>query len=145
MSSGFAKVSCDELFGGCVGAVDGFFQAIMCPLVSEVSNQTSYYSGHYKNFGLNCQAVCAHDLTFIYFGVVAPGSTNDIIAITKTDNLMDEIQKLAPGRFLVGDAAYELTEHLLTPFTGSQRLDQGKDAFNFYLSQVQIRIEMAFG
>ena len=58
---------------------------------------------------------------------------------------MDKIQKLAPGRFLVGDAAYELTEHLLTPFTGSQRLDQGKDAFNFYLSQVRIRIEMAFG
>ena len=52
---------------------------------------------------------------------------NDIIAITKTDNLMDEIQKLAQCRFLVGDAAYELTEHLLTPFTGSQRLDQGKD------------------
>ena len=61
---------------------------------------------------------------------------NDIIAITKTDNLMDEIRKLAPGRFLDGDAAYELTEHLLTPFTGSQRLDQDKNAFNFYLSQV---------
>ena len=45
---------------------------------------------------------------------------NDIIAITKTDNLMDEIQKLALGRFLIGDAAYELTEHLLTPYTGSQ-------------------------
>ena len=58
---------------------------------------------------------------------------------------MDKIRKLAPGRFLVGDAAYKLTEHLLTPFTGSQRLDQGKDAFNFYLSQVRIRIEMAFG
>ena len=70
---------------------------------------------------------------------------NDIIAITKTDNLMDKIQKLAPGRFLIGDAAYELTEHLLTPYTGSQRLDQGKDSFNFYLSLVQIRIEMAFG
>ena len=125
MSSGFAKVSHDELFGGCVGVVDGFFQAITCPPVSEVSNQTLYYSGHYENFGLNCQAVCTHDLTFIYFGVVAPGSTNDIIAITKTDNLMDEIWKLAPGRFLDGDAAYELMEHLLTPFTGSQRLDQG--------------------
>ena len=58
---------------------------------------------------------------------------------------MEEIRKLAPGRFLVGDAAYELTEHLLTPYTGSQQSDQGKDAFNFYLSQVQIRIEMAFG
>ena len=26
MSSGFAKVSRDELFGGCVGAVDGFLR-----------------------------------------------------------------------------------------------------------------------
>ena len=57
---------------------------------------------------------------FIYFGVVAPGSMNNIIAITETDNLMDKIWKLALGRFLVGDAAYELTEHLLTPYTGSQ-------------------------
>ena len=114
VSIGFAKVSRDELFGGCVGVVDGFFQAITCPMVSEVSNQTSNYVGCYENFGLNCQAICTHDLTFIYFGVVAPGSMNDIIAITKTDNLMDEIWKLAPGRFLVGDVAYELTEHLLT-------------------------------
>ena len=89
-------------------------------MVSELSNQTLYCSGHYENFGLTCQAICTHDLTFISFGVVAPGSTNDIIAITKTDNLMDEIWKLAPGRFLIGDAAYELTEHLLTPYTGSQ-------------------------
>ena len=138
-------MSQDEVFGGCVSAVDGFFQAITCPKASEVSNQTSYYSGHYKNFGLNCQAVCTCDLSFMYFGVVALGSTNDIIAITKTDNLMEEIRKLSLGRFLVGDAAYELTEHLLTPYTGSQWSDQGKDAFNFYLSQVQIRIEMAFG
>ena len=47
VSASFAKVSQDELFGGCVSAVDGFFQAITCPMASEVSNQTSYYSGHY--------------------------------------------------------------------------------------------------
>ena len=54
---------------------------------------------------------------------------------------MDEIWKLAPGRFLIGDAAYELTKHLITPFTGSQRLDQGKDAFNSpcHRSQLELR------
>ena len=112
--------------------VDGFFQAITCPMASEVLNQTLYYSGHYENFGLNCQAICTHNLTFIYFRVVAPGSMNDIIAITKTDNLMDKIQKLALGRFLV------VTEHLLTPYTGSQILDQGKDAFNFYIHELDM-------
>ena len=134
-------MSRDELFGGCVGAVDGFFQAITCPTASELSNQTSYYSGHYENFGLNCQAVCTHDLTFIYFGVITPGSTNDIIAITKTDNLMDKIQKLALGRFLVGDAAHELTEHLLTPYTGSQQLDQGKDALIFTCHRSKLELK----
>ena len=141
----FAKVSRDELFGGCVSAVDGFFQVITCPKASEVSNQTSYNSGHYENFGLNCQAVCTHDLTFIYFGVVAPGSINDIIALMKTDNLMEEIRKLALGRFLVGDAAYELTEHVLTPYTGSQQSDQGKDASNFTCHRSELELRWHLG
>ena len=33
----------------------------------------------------------------------------------------------------------------MCPFAGSQRKDKNKDAFNFYLSQLRIRIEMAFG
>ena len=34
---------------------------------------------------------------------------------------------------------------MLTPFTGGHRNDPVKDAFNFFLSQLRIRIEMAFG
>ncbi len=34
---------------------------------------------------------------------------------------------------------------MLVPFTGSQRKDAGKDAFNFFLSKLCIRIKMAFG
>ena len=81
VSSGFAKVSRDELFGHCVGAVNGFFQAITCPLVSEVS--VIILPWPLRKLGLNCQAIWPHELTFIYFGVVAAGSTNDRIAITK--------------------------------------------------------------
>ena len=33
----------------------------------------------------------------------------------------------------------------MTPFTGSQRDNLTHDAYNFYLSQMRIRIEMAFG
>ena len=134
-------MSLDELFGGCVSAVDSFFQAITCPKASEVSNQTSYYSGHYENFGLNCQAVCTRDLSFIYFGVVTPGSTNDIIAITRTDNLMKEIMKLSLGRFLVGDATYEPTKHLLTPYTGSHGQIRGKMhlIFTCHRSELELR------
>ena len=45
----------------------------------------------------------------------------------------------------LGDAAFDVSERLLIPFTGSQRADPNKDAFNFYLSQLRIRVEMAFG
>ena len=45
----------------------------------------------------------------------------------------------------MGDAAYPLLETLLIPFTGSQQDNVDNDAFNFYMSQLRIRIEMTFG
>ena len=38
-----------------------------------------------------------------------------------------------------------MTEHLLIPFTGSQREIPENDSFNYHLSQLRIRIEMSFG
>ena len=55
------------------------------------------------------------------------------------------IMALPMGMYVVGDAAYQICDVMLVPFTGSQCKDQGKDAFNFFLSQLRIRIEMAFG
>jgi hypothetical protein len=34
---------------------------------------------------------------------------------------------------------------MLIPFVGTDRCDPSQDAFNYYLSQVRIRVEMAFG
>ena len=34
---------------------------------------------------------------------------------------------------------------MLTPYIGQQKKDPKKDCFNFYLSQLRIRIEHAFG
>ena len=47
--------------------------------------------------------------------------------------------------FVVGDNAYVCTEHLLTPFCGNNRSIPDNDAYNFFLSQLRIRVEMAFG
>ena len=38
-----------------------------------------------------------------------------------------------------------MTEHLLTPFYGSQRFDKKNDNYNFFISQLRIKIERAFG
>jgi hypothetical protein len=88
--------------------------------------------------------MCDARLRFHLFAVVAPGQTNDAVAYEAT-GLHDIIDKFPSGLYIVGDAAYVLTEHLLVPFTGSCRQDADKDSYNFFLSQLRIRIEMSFG
>jgi hypothetical protein len=144
--SGFEEKSYNGLFHGTCGAIDGFFQPTAQPTRKETKgNVLAYFSGHYKSHGLNCQAACDIKLRFMYFGVVAPGKTNDCIAYELASDMKQCIDSLPLGLFFVGDAAYTLSEHLLTPFTGSNREDLNRDAYNFYLSQMRIRIEMAFG
>jgi hypothetical protein len=142
---GFAEKSSHRVLSGCLGAIDGFFQPTICPTVLESCGfPRSYYSGHYQSTGLNCQAICDSKLRFLFFAVIAPGQTNDAVAYELT-NLRDVIEKFAPGAFIAGDAAYLLTEHLLVPYTGTDKQNPDKDSYNFYLSQLRIRIEMSFG
>ena len=142
----FASKSYRRLFKHCVGAIDGFFQPTITPKKKDtLGNQRAYFSGHYSSPGLNCQAICDGKLRFLYFGVIAPGGTNDSIAYFRTglnEYLMDN---LPYPLHLVGDAAYIESNHLVTPYTGSQKSNPHCDAFNYYMSQCRIRIEMAFG
>jgi hypothetical protein len=142
---GFLSKSSYNVITGCLGAIDGFFQPTICPTLRESEGfPRAYYSGHYQSTGLNCQAICDSKLRFLFFAVIAPGQTNDAVAYELT-NLQEIIENFAPGSFIAGDAAYLLTEHLLVPFTGTSKQNPDKDSYNFYLSQLRIRIEMSFG
>jgi len=145
INNGFRAKSSEEIMEGCVGAIDGYFQRIQTPTKKEVGNVIAYYSGHYESHGVNCQACVRSDLRFMYFGVVAPGSTNDNISYPLVSGLKNVAEALPTGMYCVADAAYTLQENLLIPFTGAECLDEVHDSFNFYLSQLRIRIEMAFG
>ena len=46
--------------------------------------------------------------------------------------------------YLVGDAGYVCSDKLLTPYPGRD-LDKKLDAYNFYQSQLRIRVEQSFG
>ena len=74
----------------------------------------------------------------------SPGGTNDIAAY-RPSSLPDKVESLHLTRYVVGDNAYTPTEHVLVPFSGSEKEDPGKDAYNYHLSQLRIRIEMCFG
>ncbi|KAL7536885.1 hypothetical protein ACHAXR_007463 [Thalassiosira sp. AJA248-18] len=141
----FRSKSTHEIMSGACIAVDGFFQRSNNTTKKEVANQLAYYSGHYESYGLNSQAACFADLSFGYFGTVAPGQANDHIAYPTAKLSKKTVENLPQGLYAVADAAYSASEKMLIPFTGNDRLDIDRDAFNFYLSQVRIRVEMAFG
>jgi hypothetical protein len=48
------------------------------------------------------------------------------------------------GFHLLGDNAYVLSEHMLIPFSGSQRDDPAKSTYNYFLSQLRIPVEQTF-
>jgi len=136
----FADRSSNRILRGCIGALDGFLAKINCPSLEECEhNQDAYFSGHYQTHGINVQAVCDHKSRFIFFAVAAPGKTADQVAFERT-SLPAVLAKLPAGVYIAVDAAYTLTETCMCPFTGSQRKDKNKDAFNFYLSQLRIRM-----
>jgi len=131
-----------SIFYGVVGAIDGISIKIKKPTES---NDADYFSGHKHHFGLNVQAVCDARQRFIYFGVVAPGKTNDNRAFNRCQELRRWLQDLPPKYFLIGDNAYTLTSQMLIPFSGSDKHSKDHDTYNYYLSQMRMRIEMAFG
>ena len=97
------------------------------------------------SYGLNVQAVCNSNCCFLDFGVVAPGKCPDQKSFERT-KIFQIVSNLCPGQYIVGDAAYTLTDQVLCPFVGSQRESTNKDAYNYFLSQLRIvRIEMTFG
>jgi DDE superfamily endonuclease len=144
----FRNIATSPAFQNCVGAIDGWLCVIQTPSKSEESNIRSFYSGHYRTMGLNVQAMVDRNGQLTYAAINSPRGTNDIIAYQKS-RLCDEfVGRLSSGDCIVGDNAYPLGTHLLVPFsrpeirTGRRRY---KEIYNFYLSQLRIGVEMAFG
>jgi DDE superfamily endonuclease len=140
----FSNISSHGAIYGCVACVDGYLLRIQVPSSKETPNVKSFYSGHYQTYGMNVQAACDHRSRFVSVCIAVPGSSSDLLAYEKT-NLSQQVNNLPIGKFIVGDNAYISTERLLTPFSGNDRAEPQHDTYNFYLSQVRMRIEMAFG
>jgi DDE superfamily endonuclease len=141
---GFSSISTDNAIHNCAGVVDGYLMRCRVPAKKEVKNVRSFFSGHYQCYGVNIQAASDHLCRFIHFAFAAPGVTGDRDAI-KQCSLHGLIERLPPGICVIGDAAYQATEHMVPVYQGSDKLVRKYDDFNFFASQCRIRIEMAFG
>jgi hypothetical protein len=141
---GFELKSTEEVMSGCIGALDGMLLLIRTPTRKEAMNVRQFFSGHYQRMGLNVQALVDSKLRFLYAGILKGGRSSDYKSYMQS-RLMSWIESLPPWYFVAGDNAYVCTEHLLTPFMGSNRLNPDNDSYNFFLSQLRICVEMAFG
>ena len=131
------------LYYGYLAVIDGWMCTIEQP--SDVDNPVDFFSGHYQRFGLNVQAMCDTNLHITYILVAGNGGTSNAQTFRKLHKLRDWLLRLPDGFFILGDNAYGLTSKLLIPFSGASEQDTFNDTYNFFLSQLHIRVEMAFG
>jgi hypothetical protein len=143
-AAGFSSISKEGCIWNCVAVVDGYHLQTITPAITEVRNVRSFYSGHYKTHGVNIQGACDHHCRFVFFGVAGPGVMGDRDAIKQVE-LHNLIHSL-PGLYsVIGDCAYTPSEKLIPIYRGAEATLPRYDNFNFYASQLRIRIEMAFG
>ena len=113
------------------------------PSKKQVANQVNNFPGHYSHYGRN-YAWCR----FTAMSLNSSGGTNDALAFQRwgTGWGMQRIfEELPLGFYGIGDNAYPLGLRMLIPFSDAKLNSETKRAFNFYLSQLRIRIETAFG
>ena len=136
---------CSGGFGimyGHLAALDGWLCKTQKPF--DVTNPLDYRSGHYERFGLNVQAMCDANLRIIYSSVAGPGKMNDARAHRKMIGLHKWLDELDNKYFCSGDNTYPLSDNVLIPFSGASRHEGYYLVYNYYLSQLRIRIEMVF-
>ncbi|XP_036395781.1 putative nuclease HARBI1 [Megalops cyprinoides] len=106
-----------------------------------------FNSKHFHS--VNLTAFTDHSTRFVHINVGHPGSWHDaqVYAQTEVARLLDESPEslLSEGMHLIGDSAYPLSEHLMTPFRDNGHLTRAQKRYNRRLSAARMVVERAFG
>jgi hypothetical protein len=131
----------------CAGAIDGLLIWIHKPsrncCIATSCADGKFLCGRKNKFGLNLQAVADVKGRFLDVSIMYPGSTSDCLAFEGME-LYNRLERggLHGDLCLFGDNAYVNTSYMATPYLGS---NQTQDTYNFFHSQLRIRVECAFG
>jgi hypothetical protein len=133
----------------CLAATDGLLVWTNKPSPADCEltgcGPTKFMCGRKHKFGLNMQATCDLRGRFLDIFIGHPGSTSYCLSFI-TSSLRHKLETpgfLAPGLHLIGDNACTNTPHMATPYPATT--GGSKDAYNFYHSQLRIRVECSFG
>jgi len=137
-------------FSRCVGCIDGMLVWTYRPskkdcMETEVGAQ-KYFCSRKNKYGLNLQAFCDDKLRFLDISIHYGGSSSDLLAFEASElrRKLEQNGFLAPNLCLFGDNAYINKMYMATPYPNVQG-PCTKDSYNFFHSQLRIRIECAFG
>ncbi|VDI07618.1 Hypothetical predicted protein [Mytilus galloprovincialis] len=131
-------------FHGVLGAIDGSHIPIKTPKV----DGEQYYNR--KKFpSIILQAVCDKNLHFLDLYCGWPGSVHDSRVLKNSPlftSASDNKERMFPGNtHLIGDAAYALSQWVMTPFKDFGNLSAEQKRYNYIHSSSRMCIERAFG
>ena len=127
---------------GVVGAIDGTYIAIPGP----TQHQENYINR--KGFhSIVAQVVCDHEIRFISVNAGWPGSVHDahVYRNTKIGKRIIDGTILPDEYHLVGDAAYPLSQNLMTPFKDFGTLTREQQKYNFVHSSTRMVVKRSIG
>ena len=105
------------------------------------SGQKKFLCGQKGKFGLNCQAISDVRGRILDISIVYGGALLDCLAF-EGSGIYEDLEAHA-NLVLFGDNAYLNLHYMVTPFPNV--LSGSKVDFNFFQSQLRIRVECAFG
>jgi hypothetical protein len=143
LAAGFYKES-GYTTPGCIGCVDGIVIPIEKPRWGEVVNINDMWNRK-GCYAIVCQAICDHQLRFMWTSSGCTGNTNDSLAWECSKLSRHLLKKPLPKElWIAGDDAYKGSGQIVTPYPGSALAEEER-AFNFFHSRTRMHIERAFG
>lgn len=138
-----AKNEDREGFEGVVGKIDGSD----IPLDAKPGGKfdPANFFNRKKRYALDLCAVCDSSLRFTYSLVGWPNSVGDAKVWASTGIAQNPQRCFSAGEYLLADKAYPVTEHLMAPYKRPLADIREYARFNYYLSNLRVDIEHAFG
>lgn len=93
-----------------------------------------------SNTHISLQLVCDHHTLIIHCFAGFPGSVHDqrVFRHSEVANFLNTIEKFPENSHILGDAAYELHQHLLTPFRDNGHLTERQKNYNYRHARVVV-------
>ncbi|XP_039313834.1 putative nuclease HARBI1 isoform X2 [Solenopsis invicta] len=125
-----------------VGAIDGTHIRIDAPKENSVDyiNRKGFHS-------IQLQLVCDHRTLITHCYAGHPGSVHDqrVFRQSEVANYLNDEEKFPADSHILGDAAYEIHQHLLTPYRDNGHLTAKQINYNYRLSAARVTVERCIG